>query len=125
MRIGWDFPHVSTEMQNRFHLHGYVSAYILPNGFIPACLGVEYANQEEADYAVITVYNPFMDVCKRIHNAYKLIIEYLQGNGFKEKPKDKALSCFEHVYERNGMKCMDVYIHVDAVSKSDSYTSFL
>ena len=28
--IGWDFPFVSQEQQNRFGMHGYVAAYILP-----------------------------------------------------------------------------------------------
>ena len=31
--IGWDFPFVSQEQQTRFGLHGYVAAYILPEGF--------------------------------------------------------------------------------------------
>lgn len=32
-RIGWDFPFVSKEQQNRFGMHGYAAAYILPEGF--------------------------------------------------------------------------------------------
>lgn len=31
--IGWDFPFVSQELQSRFGLHGYVAAYILPEGY--------------------------------------------------------------------------------------------
>lgn len=34
------------------------------------------------------------------------------------------LSCFEYVYEKEGLTCMDVYIHVDSVLKSDSFTNF-
>ncbi len=124
MKIGWDFPYVSSELQNRFGLRGYVAAYILPDGFEPSCPGVEYANQIEADYAVITIYDPFAAAFERIPNAYKRILEYLQANGFKEKPKDDVLSCFEHVYEQNGMTCMDVYIHVDSVSKTEAFTNF-
>lgn len=88
MLIGWDFPHVSFEMQNRFGLHGYAAAL------------------------------------ERIPNAYKKIMMYLQANGFREKPKDDILSCFEHVYEKGKMTCMDVYIHVDSVTKTDSFTNF-
>ena len=124
MRIGWDFPYVSSELQNRFGLRGYVAAYILPEGFETDCFGVEYANQEEADYAVITIYDPFAAAFERIPNAYKKILEFLQSNGFREKPKDDILSCFEHVYEKEGITCMDVYIHVDSVSKTDSFTNF-
>ena len=124
MLIGWDFPFVSSEQQNRFGLRGYVAAYVLPEGFEPSCPGVEYANQETADYAVITVYDPFAAAFERIPGAYKRILEYLQANGFREKPTEDILSCFEHVYEKEGITCMDVYIHVDSVSKTDSFTNF-
>lgn len=124
MRIGWDFPFVSPELQNRFGLRGYVAAYILPEGFETNCPGVEYANQEEADYAVMTIYDPFAAAFERIPNAYKKILEFLQANGFREKPKDDILSCFEQVYEKEGITCMDVYIHVDSVSRTDSFTNF-
>lgn len=124
MRIGWDFPYVTLEQQNRFGLHGYVAAYVLPEGFETSCPGVEYALQEEAEYAVITVYNPFAAAFERIPNAYKRILEFLQANGFREKPRENILSCFEHVYEKEGITCMDVYIHVDSVSKTDSFTNF-
>lgn len=124
MLIGWDFPFVSSEQQNRFGLRGYVAAYVLPEGFEPSCPGVEFANQETADYAVITVYDPFAAAFERIPGAYKRILEYLQANGFREKPTEDILSCFEHVYEKEGITCMDVYIHVDSVSKTDSFTNF-
>lgn len=124
MRIGWDFPYVSSELQNRFGLHGYVAAYILPEGFETNYPGVEFANQKEADYAVITIYNPFVAAFERIPNGYKKILNFLQANGFREKPKKDILSCFEYVYEKDGITCMDVYIHVDSVSKTDSFTNF-
>ena len=54
-RIGWDFPFVSAEQQNRFGLRGYVAAYILPEGFEPKCGGVEIASQGIAKYACITI----------------------------------------------------------------------
>lgn len=124
MRIGWDFPYVSLEQQNRFGLRGYVAAYILPEGFETSCPGVEYADQKDADYAVITIYDPFAAAFERIPNAYKKILEHLQANGFREKPRENILSCFEYVYEKEGVTCMDVYMHVDSVSKTDSFTNF-
>lgn len=125
-KIGWDFPYVSAELQNRFGLRGYAAAYVLPDGFEPACQGVEFADQMEADYAVITIYEPFEAEAafERIHNAYKRILDYLQANGFKEKAKENVLSCFEYVYNQNGMTCMDVHIHVDSVSKTETFTDF-
>lgn len=76
------------------------------------------------NYAVITVYDSFAAAFERIPNAYKKIMEYLQENGFREKPREGILSCFEHVYEKDGITCMDVYIHVDGVSKTDSFMNF-
>lgn len=124
MLIGWDFPYVTPEQQNRFGLRGYMAAYILPEGFETVCPGVEYADQEEAEYAVITVYDPFAAAFERIPNAYKKVLEFLGANGFREKPRENVLPCFEHVYERNGVTCMDVYLHVDSTSKTDSFTGF-
>ena len=123
MRIGWDFPFVPPEMVTRFGIHGYVAAYILPEGFKTNCPGVEYAVQKEADYAVITICNPFMAV-DRIRGGYKKIMDFLSANGFCEEPKEGVLSCFEHVYERESVTFMDVYIHVDSVSKTNSFTNF-
>lgn len=124
MKIGWDFPFVSSELQNRFGLRGYVSAYVLPEGFHTDCPGVEYADQVDADYAVITIYDPFAAAFERIPNAYKKILKFLQANGFREKPRDNILSCFEYVYEQSGRTCMNVYLHVDSVSKTDAFTNF-
>ena len=125
MRIGWDFPYVSMEQQNRFSLRGYVCAYVLPEGFLTDAPGVEYAGQAEADYAVITVYEPFKAPFERIPNAYKKIMNYLNANGFKEKGQQNILSCFEHEYMKDGVSCMDVYIHTDGVNKADMYTDFV
>ena len=48
-RIGWDFPFVSKEQQNRFGMHGYAAAYILPEGFETNYPGVRYSENAEAD----------------------------------------------------------------------------
>lgn len=123
-RIGWDFPFVSMEQQNRFGLRGYAAAYVLPEEFEPACPGVEIANQTEADYAVLTIYEPFVEAFERIPNGYKCIMEYLKVNGFKEKAREDVLPCFEYVYNQDGMTRMDVHIHAEGVSKTEVFTSF-
>ena len=51
--IGWDFPFVSQEQQNRFGMHGYVAACIIPEGFETDYPGVQYSENMEADYAVL------------------------------------------------------------------------
>lgn len=122
--IGWDFPFVSQELQTRFGLHGYVAAYVLPEGFETNCPGVEYAQNKEAEYAVITVTEPMIRPFERIPNGYKLVMEYLQANNFKEKMSDDVIGCFEHEYEKDGVWYMDIYVHAASVTKADAFSTF-
>lgn len=124
VQIGWDFPYVSQEQKNRFGLRGYGCAFVLPEGFEPACGGVEIALQETADYAVMTIREPFVAAFDRIPHAYHQILEYLRCSGFKTKHKESILPCFEHVYTRDSVTFMDVYIHCDSVTKTNIHTSF-
>ena len=122
--IGWDFPFISQEQQNRFGLHGYVAACVLPDDFNTDCPGATFSENKEADYAVITIKEPFIQPFERIPKAYKLIMEYLQANHFKEKPQENIIGCFEYTYTKNGTTYMDVFIHVDGVTKSDAFSLF-
>lgn len=122
--IGWDFPFVSQEQQNRFGLHGYVAACVLPDDFKTDCPGVIFSENKEADYAVITIKEPFIQPFERIPNAYKLIMEYLQANNFKEKNQENIIGCFEYEYKKNDIIYMDVFIHVDGVTKADAFSMF-
>lgn len=78
-RIGWDFPFVTQEQQNRFGLRGYA----------PDCPGAEIVGNRAARYAVITVRDPFAQPFERIPDAYKHILSYM-----KEKQEENILSCF-------------------------------
>ena len=122
--IGWDFPFVSQEQQNRFGLHGYVAACVIPDDFHTDCPGAMISENKEADYAVITIKEPFIQPFERIPNAYKLIMEYLQANNFKEKNQENIISHFEYEYQKNDITYMDVYIHVDGVTKADAFSVF-
>ena len=122
--IGWDFPFVSQELQNRFGMRGYVAAYVIPAGFVTDHPGVEYAENEETDYAVITITDPFSQPFERIPNAYKCIMEYLKANNFKKRKQENVISCFEHEYENDGVTYMDIFVHVDGVARVDAFSSF-
>ncbi|MBE5801537.1 MAG: helix-turn-helix transcriptional regulator [Clostridiales bacterium] len=117
--IGWDFPFVSYEQQQRFNLRGYVAGYVLPEGFEPACEGAELFSQGDETYAIVTIREPFIAPFERIPGAYKLIIAHLNANGFKENTKSNAIACYEWEYEKDGISYMDVHILVDAVSKGN------
>lgn len=123
-QIGWDFPFVSMEQQNRFGLRGYVAGWILPEGFEPKCPGVEVYRQAQAQYARITVRDPFRAAFDRIPKGYQRILEYLGANGFKENHGTDFLGCFEEVREKDGETYMDIYIHADCVGKGNLHTDF-
>jgi len=123
-RIGWDFPFVSQEQKNRFGMRGYVAAYVLPEGYETEYPGVEFVRNHQADYALITITDPFVQPFERIPNAYKRIMEYLKVNSFKERPQEDIISCFEYVYEKNGVTYMDVYMHVDGICNVDCISQF-
>ena len=123
-QIGWDFPFVSMEQQNRFGLRGYVAGWIMPDGFDPQYPGVELYRQEAAEYAKITIRDPFKAAFDRIPKAYQRTLQYLGANGFKECHSTDFLGCFEEVYEKDGETCMDVYIHADCVGKGNLHTDF-
>ncbi len=123
-QIGWDFPFVSMEQQNRFGLRGYVAGWILPEGFAPSCPGVEIYKQDTAQYAKITVHDPFRAAFDRIPKGYQRILQYLGANGFKENHGTQFLGCFEEVYEKDGETYMDIFIHADCVGKGNLHTDF-
>lgn len=114
--IGWDFPFVSAEQKNRFGLHGYVSACILPSDYSGAACGAEIAEQAEADYAIISIREPFIAPFERIPNAYQLILKALNCKSFSDNVPDNVIPCFEYVYRENGVEFMKVFMHV---SKAD------
>lgn len=108
--IGWDFPFVSPEQRNRFNLRGYAVACILPDDFEPRCGGAEIACQEDADYAVITIREPFIAPFERIPHAYQLLLEHLNRCDFKQNAHADCISCFEEIVHENGTEFMNVYI---------------
>lgn len=120
--IGWDFPFVSVEQKNRFGLHGYVSACVLPEDYSGSCSGVEIAEQQAADYAVISIREPFVAPFERIPHAYQLIFKALNCNGFREYTADNILPCFEYVYHEDGIEFMKVFINATSVSKTDLFS---
>ena len=122
--IGWDFPFVSKEQQNRLGLRGYAAGWILPEGFEPRSPGMELISQSAARYAKLTVSDPFREAFDRIPKGYQRILSYLGANGFKESHGSEFLPCFEEVYEQEGVTYMDIYIHAECVGRANLHTDF-
>ena len=100
--IGWDFPYVSQEQINVYRMHGYVAAWILPEGVTPE--GAEILEQKAHKYAAIHIPEPFKNPFAVIPNAYKTLTEYMRVNGLERTDKD-VIPCFE-----TDGDAMDVYI---------------
>ena len=98
--------------------------YVLPEGVQTNCPGVEYAQNKEAEYAVITVKEPMVRPFERIPTGYKCIMKFLQANNFKDKICDDIIGCFEFEYEKDGVNYMDIYVHAASVTKVDAYSTF-
>ena len=124
IRIGWDFPYISQEQKHRFGLHGYTAAAVLPPDFEPRHPGAEILENPQADYAVMTIRDPFVQPFERIPGAYRQIIEFLSTGIHKKKHEKGTLPCFEREYVRDGVTFMDVYIHCQPGETPKIHTNF-
>lgn len=108
--IGWDFPFVSQEQINVYHMHGYCAACLLTKEDSQKCKDV--ITQPSAKYAVITIKDPLSNPFVLIPNAYKTLLRYMETNSIPCALKKDVLECFEKEYEMDGISYMDVYIAV-------------
>lgn len=122
--IGWDFPYISQEQKHRFGLHGYTAAVILPPDFDTQQPGADIVENPQADYAVMTIRDPFVQPFERIPRAYGLIMEFLSSGTSKKQYAKGTLPCFERVYTRDNATYMDVYIHCQSSEPPKIKTNF-
>ena len=115
--IGCDVPKLTIEQQNVYGLRGYMSAVILPDSFTRKCEGVREVWQETGKYARISIREPFSAPFELIPNAYKAIQKHIESHTIgHSNGKEGQLCCFEHVYNKDGVEYMDVYIMVDMLT---------
>lgn len=110
--IGWDFPNVSQEQINVFHMHGYAAACIIPQGLNLSGNSLDIFGQKKEKYIAITIREPFSSPFTLIPNAYKALMFYMEINGIKHKQSKNTISCFEKEYIKDNTQYMDVYIAV-------------
>ncbi|MDE6107283.1 MAG: helix-turn-helix domain-containing protein [Oscillospiraceae bacterium] len=112
--IGWDFPKVSQEQRNVFHMHGYGAALVLPEGRDAGDINAEIISQGQQDYITITLREKAGEEFTIIPNAYKALMTYMAINGIKDKRDSAILSCYEHEYtDAQGVDFMDIYIAIE------------
>lgn len=110
--IGWDFPFISQEQINIYHMHGYTAACIIPEGEEHKCNEEEIMSKEKSQYAVIAIKEPFKAPFQLIPNAYKTIMSYMEINGLRHREESNVLPCFEKKYLKDDVYYMYVYIAV-------------
>lgn len=111
--IGWDFPFVSQEQINVFHMHGYTAAWLLPPELTLPDNGAEVLTQEKQQYAAITIKDPFRAAFRLIPNAYRTLMTYIRLNGLKQKQDPAVIQCFEKTYFMDQTPYLDVLIAVE------------
>lgn len=111
--IGWDFPAVSQEQKNVFHMHGYAAALILRDKIAEEDAKAEIIRQEKQNYIAITIRQYTSAPYYVIPNAYKVLMAHMKINGIKQKHDKNVISCFEREYVSDGVDYMDVYIAVE------------
>ncbi len=100
--IGWDFPNISVEQMNVYHMHGYTAAWVLPVGIQPE--GLEIKVQPKHRYAAVHVETPFENPFVTIPSAYQTLDSFMRVNGLVHT-ESGVIPC----YETNG-ESMDIYI---------------
>lgn len=60
--IGWDFPVAFQKQINVYHMHGYASVCILPEGFTPKCQVEEIATQYD-NFTIRNIQRMMMTIC--------------------------------------------------------------
>ncbi|MDE7171120.1 MAG: helix-turn-helix transcriptional regulator [Oscillospiraceae bacterium] len=112
--IGWDFPQVSQEQRNVFHMRGYGAALVLNDGQETGGIDAEICAQGRQRYVTITLEKVPGEEFTVIPNAYKALLTYMAINGIKGKHDSSIIPCYEHEYvDGNGTQLMDVYIAVE------------
>ena len=112
--IGWDFPNVSQEQRNVYHMRGYVAALVLADKQEIGDIDAEILSQNRQDYITITLEEREDEEFDIIPNAYKALLTHMAITGIKEKHDPAILSCYEHEYfDDKGVKFMDIYIAIE------------
>ena len=111
--IGWDFPHISQEQENKYHMHGYSAALVFNDNQDIGNIQARIIKQDKQKYIKLTLKEVKGEEFVLIPNAYKYLMAYMDVNGIKGKHDSSVISCYEHEYFIDEDKYMDIYIAVE------------
>lgn len=105
--IGWDFPYLSQEQINVYHMHGYTSALVLPNGVILNNNSLVAEGREPQNYVTVTIKNPMENPFHLISNAYKSVFQYINVNRYTYDH-----FAFESAFQSDNTEYMKIYVAI-------------
>lgn len=106
--IGWDFPHLSQEQINVYHMHGYTAALVLPEDLEINEGGLPVEERKAGSYVTITIEEPMSNPFHLISNAFKSVFQYIDVNRYPH-----GRFCFEHLYRESGKEYMTIYVAIE------------
>lgn len=106
--IGWDFPYLSQEQINVYHMHGYTAALVLPKGFELKHKGYVVEKIKAQSYVTISIKNPMDNPFHLISNAFKSAFQYINVNRYTY-----GHFAFESVFIRDGIEYMKIYVAIE------------
>lgn len=105
--IGWDFPYLSQEQINVYHMHGYTSALVLPQGLTINNSSHVVERRESQNYVTITIKNPMDNPFHLISNAFKSVFQYINVNRYTY---DRF--AFETPFQKGNTEYMKIYVAI-------------
>ena len=107
--IGWDFPYISQEQINVYHMHGYTAALILPDDFPINRDSYPVEHRNSQNYVTISIKNPMSNPFYVIPNAFKSVFQYINVNRYTY---DRF--AYEHLFQKDGVEIMKIYVAIEA-----------
>jgi transcriptional regulator with XRE-family HTH domain len=105
--IGWDFPYLSQEQINVYHMHGYTSALVLPQGLAINNSSHVVERRESQNYVTITIKNPMDNPFHLISNAFKSVFQYINVNRYTYDH-----FAFESPFKKDNTEYMKIYVAI-------------
>lgn len=107
--IGWDFPYLSQEQINVYHMHGYTAALVLPVDISVNRNLYTIEHRDTQNYVTISIINPMNNPFYLISNAFKSVFQYINVNRYTY---DRF--AYEYLYQENNMEIMKIYVAIES-----------
>lgn len=106
--IGWDFPHLSQEQMNVYHMHGYTAALVIPEELRKTKLNLPIEERASQNYVTITIEDPMDNPFHLVSNAFKSAFQYIRFNSH----------CYDHfAFEQLFIKDHKEYMKIHVAIK--------